>query len=115
MSSAIVESPMIAPCSAAMAGPRPLVSSRFHNLRESGALHEVDAEYALQRAHISALVSSRRSHAGDRLFTDSTLCIGCKACEVACKEWNELPEDGFVFSGASYDNTLASATPRGGM
>jgi formate dehydrogenase iron-sulfur subunit len=27
-------------------------------------------------------------------FTDTTLCIGCKACEVACKEWNLLPEDG---------------------
>jgi formate dehydrogenase iron-sulfur subunit len=40
-------------------------------------------------------------------FTDSTLCIGCKACEVACKEWNDVPSDGFVFSGKSYDNTLA--------
>jgi formate dehydrogenase iron-sulfur subunit len=40
-------------------------------------------------------------------FTDSTLCIGCKACEVACKEWNEVPHDGFSFSGLSYDNTLA--------
>jgi formate dehydrogenase iron-sulfur subunit len=40
-------------------------------------------------------------------FTDSTLCIGCKACEVACKEWNEIPDDGFVFSGLSYDNTMA--------
>ena len=39
-------------------------------------------------------------------FTDSTLCIGCKACEVACKEWNDVPADGYVFSGASYDNTL---------
>ena len=39
-------------------------------------------------------------------FTDSTLCIGCKACEVACKEWNEVPADTFVFSGLSYDNTL---------
>ncbi|HET7435819.1 MAG TPA: 4Fe-4S dicluster domain-containing protein [Thermoanaerobaculia bacterium] len=39
-------------------------------------------------------------------FTDSTLCIGCKACEVACKEWNGVPDDGFVFSGLSYDNTL---------
>jgi formate dehydrogenase iron-sulfur subunit len=38
-------------------------------------------------------------------FTDTTLCIGCKACEVACKEWNELPEDGYQFSGWSYDNT----------
>jgi formate dehydrogenase iron-sulfur subunit len=40
-------------------------------------------------------------------FTDSTLCIGCKACEVACKEWNDVPDDGFAFSGLSYDNTLS--------
>ena len=40
-------------------------------------------------------------------FTDSTLCIGCKACEVACKEWNDVPDDGFLWSGLSYDNTLA--------
>ena len=38
-------------------------------------------------------------------FTDTTLCIGCKACEVACKQWNQLPDDGFHFSGMSYDNT----------
>ncbi len=38
-------------------------------------------------------------------LTDSTLCIGCKACEVACKEWNDIPQDGFEFSGMSYDNT----------
>ena len=40
-------------------------------------------------------------------FTDSTLCIGCKACEVACKEWNGIADDGLHFSGNSYDNTLA--------
>lgn len=40
-------------------------------------------------------------------FTDSTLCIGCKACEVACKEWNDVPSDGFTWSGKSYDNTVA--------
>src|SRR3954451_6867398 len=38
-------------------------------------------------------------------FTDTTLCIGCKACEVACKQWNQLPDDGFSFTGLSYDNT----------
>jgi formate dehydrogenase iron-sulfur subunit len=38
-------------------------------------------------------------------LTDSTLCIGCKACEVACKEWNGVPADGFTFTGVSYDNT----------
>ncbi len=38
-------------------------------------------------------------------FTDPSVCIGCKACEVACKEWNEVPDDGFHWSGNSYDNT----------
>jgi formate dehydrogenase iron-sulfur subunit len=38
-------------------------------------------------------------------FTDVTLCIGCKACEVACKQWNQLPADGYTFSAESYDNT----------
>ncbi|MFI5274180.1 MAG: 4Fe-4S binding protein, partial [Ktedonobacterales bacterium] len=36
-------------------------------------------------------------------FTDTTLCIGCKACEVACKQWNGLPADGYTLSGNSYD------------
>jgi formate dehydrogenase iron-sulfur subunit len=38
-------------------------------------------------------------------FTDTSVCIGCKACEVACKEWNLLPDDGFDLLGMSYDNT----------
>ena len=38
-------------------------------------------------------------------YTDTTVCIGCKACEVACKQWNQLPSDGFQWSGNSYDNT----------
>ena len=38
-------------------------------------------------------------------FTDTTICIGCKACEVACKQWNQLPDDGLVFTAMSYDNT----------
>jgi formate dehydrogenase iron-sulfur subunit len=40
-------------------------------------------------------------------FTDTSVCIGCKACEVACKEWNAIPEDGLSFTGESYDNTGA--------
>ncbi len=38
-------------------------------------------------------------------YTDTTICIGCKACEVACKQWNQLPADGFHWTGNSYDNT----------
>jgi formate dehydrogenase iron-sulfur subunit len=40
-------------------------------------------------------------------FTDTSVCIGCKACEVACKEWNLVPEDGLDWTGESYDNTSA--------
>ena len=39
-------------------------------------------------------------------FTDTTVCIGCKSCEVACKQWNDLPSDGGdLVKGGSYDNT----------
>jgi formate dehydrogenase iron-sulfur subunit len=43
-------------------------------------------------------------------FTDTSVCIGCKACEVACKEWNGLPDpegDLLKLTGMSYDNTGA--------
>jgi formate dehydrogenase iron-sulfur subunit len=55
------------------------------------------------------IVSIERNASGAKpamgFFTDTTLCIGCKACEVACKQWNQLPSDGFNFTGNSYDNT----------
>src|SRR5438105_3575720 len=44
-------------------------------------------------------------------FTDTTVCIGCKACQVACHQWNKLPAESGpnnslpVLSGNSYDNT----------
>ena len=51
----------------------------------------------------------KHSYVQDRVevgfFTDPSVCIGCKACEVACKEWNQVPDDGFTWSGNSYDNT----------
>src|SRR4051812_49871873 len=40
-------------------------------------------------------------------FTDTSLCIGCKACEVAGKEWNRVPDDITAWTGDSYDNTRA--------
>jgi formate dehydrogenase iron-sulfur subunit len=40
-------------------------------------------------------------------FTDTSICIGCKACEVACKEWNGVPEDGLNLTGMSFDNTVS--------
>ena len=55
-------------------------------------------------------VQTDAGYAGDHpprmgFFTDTSVCIGCKACEVACKEWNDVPEDGIALSGMSYDNT----------
>jgi formate dehydrogenase iron-sulfur subunit len=38
-------------------------------------------------------------------FTDTSVCIGCKACEVACKEWNQLQGDSATFLADSFDNT----------
>jgi formate dehydrogenase iron-sulfur subunit len=49
-------------------------------------------------------------------FTDTTVCIGCKSCEVACKQWNDLPADGSTAfrKSASYDHTgeLSASTWR---
>ena len=59
-----------------------------------------------------SLSSNQRRHAHVQegtavgFFTDATTCIGCKACEVACKEWNDVPATESTFSGCSYDNTL---------
>jgi len=52
-----------------------------------------------------------RTYGGDAkprmgFFTDTSICIGCKACEVACKEWNRVPESLQGFTGNSYDNTV---------
>src|SRR4051812_23747471 len=57
--------------------------------------------------HESELTAGVRIEPGRSygFFTDTTLCIGCKACEVACKEWNNLPADNIGLTGQSYDNT----------
>lgn len=57
-------------------------------------------------SEVSALPKTN-GHANTGFLTDSTLCIGCKACEVACKEWNGVESDGQTWSGFSYDNTGA--------
>lgn len=45
-------------------------------------------------------------------FTDTSVCIGCKACEVACKEWNDVPADDGELSGRSYDNSVGLGANR---
>jgi formate dehydrogenase iron-sulfur subunit len=67
-----------------------------------GPLPDVSAEAGYDEGHPKRV----------GFFTDTSVCIGCKACEVACKEWNTLPmddshgkQDVIGLSGMSYDNT----------
>ncbi len=58
---------------------------------------------------LSSMVGSKVSPLAPQpavgFFTDTSLCIGCKACEIACKQWNQLPASDPVWTGSSYDNT----------
>jgi len=61
------------------------------------------------RSMVSSLIGSKEPpmapQAAMGFFTDTSLCIGCKACEIACKQWNQLPASDPVWTGSSYDNT----------
>ena len=59
-----------------------------------------DIAYGFERAPMPA------PQAELSFFTDTSICIGCKACEVACKQWNQLPADEVHWSASSYDNTF---------
>src|SRR5437763_17058811 len=55
----------------------------------------------------ASVLDSYGTEAQERVgfFTDTSVCIGCKAGEVACKAGNLVPEDGLGWTGESYDNT----------
>jgi formate dehydrogenase iron-sulfur subunit len=65
--------------------------------RLSGPLHDVAGDAGYDEQHPPRM----------GFFTDTSVCIGCKACEVACKQWNSVPDDGFNWLGMSFDNTGA--------
>ena len=83
--------------------------------RELEVVHSPQVETPPSRGPLSAFLDRligpfHRGEAPERkpamgFYTDTTVCIGCKACEVACKQWNQLPADGFAWTGNSYDNT----------
>jgi formate dehydrogenase iron-sulfur subunit len=64
-----------------------------------------DPQLEGDRPHLSAATPTAGVRYG--FFTDTSVCIGCKACEVACKEWNGLASEIGELSGNSYDNTGA--------
>ncbi len=72
-------------------------------------LEQTAAEFSRPIQNESELTCNTLIEAGKSygFFTDTTVCIGCKACEVACKEWNNLPADNMGLTGQSYDNTGA--------
>jgi len=79
------------------------MSSAFFDLSAvAGAITPATADKADPAARAGHLDHPPRMG----FFTDTSICIGCKACEVACKEWNAVPEDGLSLSGMSYDNTV---------
>src|SRR5260370_12777855 len=61
------------------------------------------------RTMVSLLVGNKEpplpSQPAMGFFTDTTLCIGCKACEIACNQWNQLPASDPVWTGSHYHNT----------
>jgi formate dehydrogenase iron-sulfur subunit len=55
--------------------------------------------------HVAADAGHEDAPPRKGFFTDTSICIGCKACEVACKEWNHVPDKPLSLTGMSYDNT----------
>src|SRR5437879_1152485 len=113
-------------------GPGDAADARLHYRRPHRAPHRPAVSLGLpgadhrrcgERAHGTGGRAQRLDPRGEGLrvqrgetlmaepmgfFTDTTVCSGCKACEVACKEWNQLPaRNGGIgtLSGDSYDNT----------
>ena len=73
--------------------------------RQPGSYNGVSPLQAVVSSLVGNKVPPLPSQPAMGFFTDTSLCIGCKACEVACKQWNQLPAKDPVWTGSSYDNT----------
>ena len=90
------------------------MSPHEHHGHAANGGHD-ESHLGLEQAFTSAGPAGPAARAGWQeapsrkgFFTDTSICIGCKACEVACKEWNGVPQDGiYELLGSSYDNTGA--------
>ena len=73
------------------------------------AIKRTDTRRVSLRSIVSLLLGSKEPpmapQAAMGFFTDTSVCIGCKACEIACKQWNQLPASEPLWTGSSYDNT----------
>ena len=73
------------------------------------AIKRTDTRRVSLRSIVSLLLGSKEPPMTPQtamgFFTDTSVCIGCKACEIACKQWNQLPANEPLWTGSSYDNT----------
>ena len=73
------------------------------------AIKRTDTRKVSLRSIVSLLLGSKEPPMAPQtamgFFTDTSVCIGCKACEIACKQWNQLPANEPLWTGSSYDNT----------
>jgi formate dehydrogenase iron-sulfur subunit len=69
----------------------------------SGASTADHALGALMRRSASSLTPPAERQTEVAKLIDVSKCIGCKACQVACSEWNDLHEE-IGFNTGSYDN-----------
>lgn len=76
------------------------LSDKKYDAREPRKNHRIDVIYALFKRH-----KPRAEQTEMAFFTDTSVCSGCKACEVACKQWNMLKTTDIQWSRNSYDNT----------
>jgi formate dehydrogenase iron-sulfur subunit len=82
-----------------------------HILPGSGTTDEAYNIEGIDRPETRPVIPlGQKSYDGEQqprmgFFTDTTVCIGCKACQVACKEWNHVPDTIGELTGTSYDNT----------
>jgi len=81
------------PPRASPAGPRPAEARRV--LPPSGGSEDLKLQ-----THAWPASYGERSRPRMGFFTDTSICIGCQACEVACKEWNQIPMSLQGFSGS---------------
>ncbi|MDA8218906.1 MAG: hypothetical protein M0Z94_14965 [Dehalococcoidales bacterium] len=90
--------------SATIAKKRPAYSGRLASEEKDGPGYNTRPSATRDEARLTTGYKVEPGTAYG-FFTDATVCIGCKACEVACKQWNQIPMDNLGLTGTSYDNT----------
>lgn len=76
------------------------LSDKHYDAKEPRKNRRLDVVYSLFKRRDPLPAQTEMA-----FFTDTSICSGCKSCEVACKQWNMLKTTDIQWSGNSYDNT----------